>query len=183
MAKLTASSAFLAVAFSVGATTTPYGQAVAVGLALSWVGDAFLLSSRPTPFLAGLGSFLLAHLAYVVAFARLAPDRAWTAAMVLLLTGPALLVWRWLAPHLEPAMRVPVVAYMSAITVMLGTGIGAAAAGSSLLVPVGAGAFYLSDLSVARDRFVHESFMNRAWGLPLYFGAQLLLALSTAAVV
>ena len=41
---------------------------------------------------------------------------------------------------------------------------------------VGAIGFYLSDLAVARQRFVHESLTNRPWGLPLYFGSQLLLA-------
>ena len=41
---------------------------------------------------------------------------------------------------------------------------------------VGAFAFYLSDLAVARQRFVVKSFTNKAWGLPLYFGAQLVLA-------
>ena len=40
-------------------------------------------------------------------------------------------------------------------------------------------AFYLSDVSVARDRFVAPGFGNRIWGLPLYYAAQLLFALST----
>jgi hypothetical protein len=43
-------------------------------------------------------------------------------------------------------------------------------------------AFAASDVSVARDRFVREDFLNRAWGLPLYYGGQLLIALSPAAV-
>ena len=38
-------------------------------------------------------------------------------------------------------------------------------------------AFYLSDVSVARDRFVAPGFGNRIWGLPLYYAAQLLFAL------
>jgi len=46
---------------------------------------------------------------------------------------------------------------------------------------VGAFAFYLSDLAVARQRFVAKSFWNKAWGLPLYFGAQLILAWTTGA--
>jgi hypothetical protein len=36
--------------------------------------------------------------------------------------------------------------------------------------------FALSDISVARDRFVSKAFANRAWGLPMYFAAQLILA-------
>jgi hypothetical protein len=40
--------------------------------------------------------------------------------------------------------------------------------------------FYLSDLSVARDRFVVTEFNNKLWGWPLYFGAQLVLAATVA---
>ena len=43
-------------------------------------------------------------------------------------------------------------------------------------------AFALSDLSVARDRFVRPGFANAAWGLPLYFAAQLVIASSVARV-
>ena len=45
---------------------------------------------------------------------------------------------------------------------------------------VGAVMFYGSDLAVARDRFVAPGFSNRAWGLPLYYAAQLVIAASTA---
>ncbi len=40
--------------------------------------------------------------------------------------------------------------------------------------------FYLSDLFVARERFVTSAFVNRLVGLPLYYGGQVLLALSVA---
>jgi hypothetical protein len=33
---------------------------------------------------------------------------------------------------------------------------------------------------VARDRFVRHEFLNRAWGLPLYYAAQLLIATTPA---
>jgi hypothetical protein len=49
-------------------------------------------------------------------------------------------------------------------------------------VAVGALAFTASDVSVARDRFVKHEFVNRAWGLPLYFGAQLLIAVTPALI-
>jgi hypothetical protein len=41
--------------------------------------------------------------------------------------------------------------------------------------------FWLSDLCVARERFVTQGFVNRAIGLPLYYGAVLVLALASAA--
>jgi hypothetical protein len=57
-----------------------------------------------------------------------------------------------------------------------------AGAGGPATVALGALAFTASDVSVARDRFVRAQFLNRAWGLPLYYCAQVLLALSPAAV-
>jgi hypothetical protein len=35
---------------------------------------------------------------------------------------------------------------------------------------------------VARDRFVRHEFRNRAWGLPLYYGAQLMIAATPALI-
>jgi len=43
---------------------------------------------------------------------------------------------------------------------------------------LGALLFLLSDLAVARDRFVAPVFINRVWGLPMYFCGQLLFAFS-----
>jgi len=52
-------------------------------------------------------------------------------------------------------------------------------AGLALLA--GALSFYVSDLAVARDRFVAPGFSNRLWGLPLYYGGTLLLATTAGA--
>jgi hypothetical protein len=41
----------------------------------------------------------------------------------------------------------------------------------------------VSDLFVARDRFVQPGFVNRLLGLPLYYAAQAMLAISTASAV
>jgi hypothetical protein len=45
-------------------------------------------------------------------------------------------------------------------------------------VRAGALLFYLSDLAVARDRFVRPGLANRLVGLPLYYAGQVLLALA-----
>jgi hypothetical protein len=47
-----------------------------------------------------------------------------------------------------------------------------------IMVFVGALSFYLSDIFVARYRFVKKEFMNRLIGLPLYYTGQFLLAFS-----
>ena len=96
------------------------------------------------------------------------------------------LAFLWLRPHLGE-MLLPVLAYIVVITLMV---IGAWAAFSQptlsprgpQLLFVGAIMFYLSDLFVARDRFVKEGWINRLLGLPLYYLGQFLLAFSIGLV-
>ena len=76
-------------------------------------------------------------------------------------------------------MAAPVVAYVVVISVMVTLAFGSFGDGATLLIPVGATLFFVSDLFVARDKFVAPGTVNRVWGLPLYYGAQILLALST----
>jgi uncharacterized membrane protein YhhN len=59
----------------------------------------------------------------------------------------------------------------------------AAAIGTVAVVPdarivLGSVAFFLSDIAVARNRFVAPGSVNRSVGLPLYYTGQVLLALS-----
>lgn len=184
LAKQGAATGFLLVALSAGATGSTYGRWILLGLALSWVGDACLLSSARGPFLAGLGSFLLGHLAYVGAFASTGPSLAWSLGTLVPLAVIAAVVWSWLRPNLEGPMIGAVAAYILAITAMAALSFGAWAGGARMgvvAIPVGAVAFFLSDLAVARDRFVAPGWTNRLWGLPLYFLGQVLLASSVAA--
>jgi uncharacterized membrane protein YhhN len=176
LTKLTASSAFVALASTLGAAGHDYGRAILVALGLSWLGDACLLSLRRAPFLLGIGSFLLAHLAFAFAFLQRPLHPAWllVALGVALLAGVAMLRWLW--PHLERFFRAAVPAYVAALVAMLALGV----ATRDPLVAAGALAFALSDVSVARDRFVVSGVANRIWGLPLYYVAQLLLAWSVA---
>jgi hypothetical protein len=51
---------------------------------------------------------------------------------------------------------------------------------SLALCAVSVAAFAISDLSVARERFIAPTFANLAWGLPLYFAAQLAIGASVA---
>lgn len=39
--------------------------------------------------------------------------------------------------------------------------------------------FFTSDIFVARHRFVKKEFLNRAAGLPMYYSAQFIIAIST----
>ena len=79
-------------------------------------------------------------------------------------------------------MRLPVQAYFVVIGCMAALACAVSGAGGPAVVAVGAIAFAASDIAVARDRFVRPGFANRAWGLPLYYLAQVLLALSPALI-
>ena len=73
-------------------------------------------------------------------------------------------------------MRGPVLAYVAVISSMVLLAAGTVGADARPAILIGAVAFYVSDLAVARHRFVAKTFWNKTWGLPLYYGAQLVLA-------
>jgi uncharacterized membrane protein YhhN len=176
-----ASLGFLVAAIGFGALESQYGKVVFLGLVLGALGDVFLLGRARQFFIGGLVSFLLGHVAYVVAFGSLGTDST-TAGVAAGIMGVLLyLVGRWVFPH-APKMRVPIAAYMLVIGLMCVAAVGAWGAGAPWMVPVGALMFTASDIAVVRDRFVSKGFVNRAWGLPLYYAAQLLIAWSIAAV-
>lgn len=176
-AKMSAASAFLAMALACGALESSYGQILLGGLVLCWIGDACLLSpGQSTGFLAGIGAFLLGHLVYAIAFYQLGLD--WTGLLVggLVIGGLAVITLRWLHPQVPNDFRVAVISYIGVISVMVIASIGAVAAGAPIILAIGAIVFGISDVFVARERFVSSGFENSALGLPAYFGAQLLLA-------
>ena len=74
--------------------------------------------------------------------------------------------------------QIPIIAYVSVICTMLVAAFTAFVVTGSGRILLGAGMFAISDLSVARERFVTKSRLNEAWGLPLYFAAQIVLAYS-----
>lgn len=178
IAKPLASAGFVLAAWGVGALGSPYGRAVLVALALCWLGDVLLIPSGRAAFLGGLGSFLAGHVAFAVAFLlRGVTPVATAVAFALLLPGVAG-VWRWLAPRLDGALRIAVPAYIAVIALMVALAAGSAWHRPGWLLLAGAVLFFVSDLSVARDRFVRTGLVNRLWGLPLYYAAELLFAAS-----
>ncbi len=177
--KLFAATAYIAAALSLGAMLTSYGRIMLLGMGFCWLGDLFLVARQSRIlFLAGLVSFLMGHVAYTVAFAVRGVDIAVVAISLGLM---AVFAWRavaWLYPHINQRMRVPVWLYLAAISIMLVMAAGTHASEHNMFILTGAILFVLSDLAVARNRFVDPAFINRAIGLPLYFTAQLLLAAS-----
>jgi uncharacterized membrane protein YhhN len=179
-AKLAASTSFVLIAVSLEALDSTYGQLILGALLLGWLGDALLLSRAPKAFMGGLAAFLLSHLLFAAAFASgvLSLPAMAVAAIVVLVFGGVVL--RWLLPHTPADFKLPVIAYVVVILAMCVTAAGHAYASQRWAVLLGAMLFTASDLSVARDRFVNEGYINRLWGWPTYFVAQLVLAWTVA---
>ena len=173
---------FVVTASLQGMVSPAYHGFLIAGLVFCLFGDVLLALPGEKAFLAGLVSFLLGHVLYVPAFLAAAGAGPWNLAAVPPLGVSGWVVWRWLEPRLG-GMRRPVAVYIVVISLMVCSAAGLAGASAlggagRLLVIGGALAFYVSDLFVARDRFVHEGFENRLIGLPLYYGGQFMLAFS-----
>ena len=180
VAKLIASSAFIALALQRGALLSRFGQIVLAGLALSWWGDMFLIGKSQAFFLAGLTAFLLAHVAYISAFVVHGYRRSVTLLVAIPVAAVAIAVWLWLAPQTPSALAMPVRAYIAVISLMVIFAYGARSVGASWLLPVGATLFFLSDLSVAALRLADTGYPTYALGLPAYYAAQVCFALSVS---
>ena len=157
-----------------------------VGAALTccFCGDILLAFGVRITFLLGLVSFLMGHLLFATTFfvtGTIGPGMAIGAMLMVLAAG---IIWRWLAPHLDD-MTAPVLAYLVVISIMVCS---AWSILSSTHIPhkarigilIGASLFYLSDIAVARQRFVISDHWNRVLGLPLYYAAQFTLVFSLA---
>lgn len=178
-----ASSAFLWTGLAAGGLDDTYGRFIMLGLLLCFAGDVLLIPrDRPGVFRAGILAFLLGHVAYAAAFLTQPLAPAGLATGGVLLTVVVWSVLRWLGRSLPADMVWPVRAYLAVISIMATLACGVTAAGGPRAIAVGALAFTASDVSVARDRFVRHEFVNRAWGLPMYYAAQLLIAVTPALV-
>jgi uncharacterized membrane protein YhhN len=178
-----AAACFVTVGLLCDPFESSYGRWILAGLVLSALGDVLLIpNERELVFLAGMLSFLLGHVAYCIAFLGLGVDLAGLAASAIVVLPFMAIVSRWLWPHLEGIFRYATPSYVIVISAMvLLAGSASFVSGNAALV-VGAWMFAISDVSVARERFVTPGFVNGAWGLPLYFGAQIVLALTVAGV-
>lgn len=179
--KPAASLAFIAAGIAAGAMDTPFGQWILAGLILCALGDVLLIPASQKTFLAGMGAFAAGHAAYIGAF--LTGGAVFGApAIIALLAGALLAVW--LVMRLRRnlgSFLAPIVIYSAIISVMTAASLAhwtAAPSPDSVRLAIAAAAFAVSDVSVAEDRFGKASFINRLWGLPLYYGAQCLFAIS-----
>jgi uncharacterized membrane protein YhhN len=175
-AKALASVGFVALALTREAAASGYGRLILIGLIAGLAGDLLLEVRAAAGFLFGLGAFLVGHLAYTGAFALDRPDWGLLASAAVALSVFGVGVATWLKPQLPPKLKVPVQIYIVVILAMTAAGIGLVE--RRILASMGAVTFLASDLAVARQRFVRAGFVNSAWGLPLYYLGQVLLAWS-----
>ena len=143
-----------------GRTDVLRGATLAAQL-FSWSGDLALLGRSERAFLGGVGSFFLAHAAYIAGFSSVngsRPDLAKPGVRA------ALGIWVSTAPVMaiaagrkDPALRAPVVAYSAALAAMFAT--------STLVSPsvpmaarrrivLGTGLFLVSDTILATQEFL-----------------------------
>ncbi len=159
-----------------------YFRWVFVGLAFCLGGDMLLALPQERMFRFGLIAFVVGHLFYIAAFAHLAELNPMTFMGAAFSLAVSSAIYVWLRPYLG-RMHAPVVLYIIVISGMLCgawsvLGMQVLSWGGRALVFVGALCFYGSDLFVARDRFIKKTFANRLIGLPLYYAAQFMIAIS-----
>lgn len=180
IAKVVASCGFLATAYAAGALTAgAYGFWIVAGLVLGWFGDVFLLArSSKRLFLMGLVSFLLGHVAYIIAMLAIGAPVPVAALWLLILLPIGVLFYRNVGSGVRESLRWGVVAYIGVISVMLAAGLSTLGWEVSWWLVPGSVLFYLSDIGVALDRFKPLRTPAYLWSLPLYYGGQLFFAWS-----
>jgi len=176
IAKPFASSGFIIAAIGFGAMDSLYGQLIFIALLFSFAGDLLLIPKSKKIFIAGIMSFSLAHIAFAAAFIMPGVSIAAVVIGTVIVAGIFIIIGRWLSPHLPANMRTPVRSYLVIIGAMASIATGCAFGEGPATVLIGAALFVVSDIAVARNRFVSPGFVNKIWGLPLYYSAQLILA-------
>ncbi|GGY47565.1 hypothetical protein GCM10007148_16200 [Parvularcula lutaonensis] len=177
-----AAGAFVTQALVAGALGSLYGGAILAALVLSALGDVLLLPrNRPFVFKMGMLAFGLAHGAFAIAFMLMDPTTGagpvapYAFAPAFALTVIAIV---WLFPKVSKPDRFAIGLYSGVIAAMVWSALLLAGGALPWWVGLAALMFAVSDLFVARDRFVKESPWNSVAISPLYFGAQCLFALS-----
>jgi len=187
LSKTLSSLLFLGAALLWPAADPGYGAWILAGLVLSLAGDVFLLGESKRAVGAGIGAFLSAHVCYLGALAPradlsgLRPALGALLALPLLAAGGVALRASW--PKLG-RLAAPAALYFLLLSALAWLALAHWASHprdpGAALIGLGLGLFFVSDLAVARHRFVAKSFSNKLWGLPAYYVAQHLLAASRA---
>jgi len=174
--RFVASISPLSLAAACGALATWYGRWTLLALAYCGFGD-WLLASHG--FVPGLFAFLMGHVAFMAASLARGIDTKPLAMSCAALMLPACAVLAWLHGRIPSQHIVPVLAYLAVISAMVAFAVGASWRHKAPVLVLAACTLYVSDLFVARSTFVRGGLINAVLGLPLYYAALVLFALST----
>jgi alkenylglycerophosphocholine hydrolase len=169
----------LGIALAASPASAPYQQWLAAALVLSLAGDVCLMFGSDRWFVAGLSSFLLAHLAFAAAFLQgigTANPPGWLAAVVVF----AAVMLFVLLPR-AGRLKLPVLLYCLVLAAMVFTAAARHAAlhdADSLRAALGALVFMLSDSALAWRRFIGRYRGAQALILSTYWTAIGLIAWS-----
>ena len=183
ISKLVASSLFIIFYLTLSPDFNSFSLLILSALILSFVGDLLLVpKGNQGAFMAGILAFALAHLGYAGAFLLLPMTYLLLAINTILMMLAAALIYRWLRPGLNGKFKYLVPGYLAIISLMVILGASVAIKTENYWLLTGSLLFALSDIFVARNRFVTPAFSNRLIGLPLYYTAQLMLAYGAISV-
>ncbi|HHG86727.1 MAG TPA: lysoplasmalogenase [Bacteroidetes bacterium] len=161
--------AILALLFIPGLT----GKLLFAGFLFSAGGDISLSFSGEKFFLAGLGSFLVAHVLYVIAFAQnylfVVTDLLWIGLWLAFAVGMLVVLF----PRLGD-MRIPVLVYLSVIFTMVVFATMWQGGRPGILL-TGAVLFMLSDAMIAIDRFLKPVSWSKYFIMSTYYAGQCLI--------
>ncbi|KAH8901840.1 YhhN-like protein [Coniochaeta sp. PMI_546] len=158
---------------------------LSAALLLGVTGDAFLAWDGDGAFLSGLGSFLAAHLLYIVLFAQSGYGKAVVlnsgvriVAATLLVCAFAPMMVSELMPKVNRDLRLPILVYTGAIIMMVLTALTL----DEPLVIMGALLFTVSDAILSAEKFLVPATSKNRWWMPyavwvLYYAGQLLIVL------
>jgi uncharacterized membrane protein YhhN len=154
---------------------------IAFGIVFSIIGDACLVAQGDKAFFAGTGAFLTAQLLYAAAFWELrSPGHPITPVAGVVVVVSALLVanlWRGAG-----GMRPAVAFYAVAITLMVSTALGTVGGPmrplAALCAAGGAVLFYISDATLAWDKFKRPLRHSSLVTMGVYWVGQIGIALA-----
>jgi uncharacterized membrane protein YhhN len=161
-----------------------YTIGILFALFFSLGGDiALMFQEKQKAFKAGLGLFVLAHVAYSVIFLILGSFSSWDALLAVLLVMAGVVFYRLIQPGLG-TLKYPVIVYIVIISFMVSRAFSAFmspvfSAQQALMLAVGALLFYFSDMVLAANRFWRPWRYHRI-NLVFYYSGQGLIALAAS---
>ena len=159
-----------------------------LGLVFSLAGDIFLMLPNEK-FIAGLVSFLLAHIAYILGFSNTNQYFSVTGMILIIPVGlTAFALWHRISNSMrarqQEKLLIPISIYTTVISLMLVSALLSLAAPNSewsripsFLVSIGAILFFLSDALLACNRFVNPIHYGKLYVIITYHLAQITITI------